>query len=313
MKLFQLFRIYANWKKGALYPSTPPARLWIETSSQCNLSCPLCLNRSLEPSQRGLMDVTLFRSIIDQMDPGLQDAYLHHRGEPLLNPAVVTMVRYAADKGVRTRMHTNGLALTPDVSAGLVESGLEQITFSLDSLDREAYEKKRPGSDLETVLQNIKHFLTLRSGLRNRKPVVHVLLMDETAGRRRPNGTLPFEPDKLIVRKPHNWGGSLHRNKGDFSGKLLQCTFPWYAMVILFDGNVCLCPQDFFGSMRIGNAADTSLEDLWLSEEAAALREKCVKKQFDDTDPCTSCDRICRRNIFGIPVEYLSKFLKEMI
>ena len=44
--------------------------------------------------------------------------------------------------------------------------------------------------------------------------------------------------DKLVIRKPHNWGGLL-----DIEGiekidkkksKLIPCTFPWYSLTIFF-------------------------------------------------------------------------------
>ncbi|MDP8219543.1 MAG: SPASM domain-containing protein [Candidatus Theseobacter exili] len=313
MKIHQLFRTFLDWKRGVLFPTGDPVRLWIETSSKCNLACPLCLNRTLEKHDHGLMDYSLFCSIIDQLHPGRQDAYLHHRGEPLLHPDLAKMVEYASDAGIKTRIHTNGVLLNREMSIGLVKSGLEQITFSIDSLNSKEYEKTRPGSDLNKVLENLNDFLAIRDDLGREKPIVHLLLMSNDSEKVILNTQISHKPDKIIRRKEHNWAGSLSSEKTGYSGKLLKCTFPWYAMVILFDGRVCLCPQDFFGKMFIGNVKTSSLKDLWISDKAADIRKKLIERKFADTDPCNGCDRIRRKNLFGIPVEYLSKFLREML
>jgi len=60
MKLKRLYRTYKDWKKGNPFPQEYPLRVWIETTSRCNLTCPLCLNRKLDASDKGDMDFGLF-------------------------------------------------------------------------------------------------------------------------------------------------------------------------------------------------------------------------------------------------------------
>ena len=63
--------------------------------------------------------------------------------------------------------------------------------------------------------------------------------------------------DRLVTRTPHNWGGLVkleETGKGRPENKrVIPCTFPWYSLTVLYDGTVCLCPQDFKGSIDVGD------------------------------------------------------------
>ena len=44
-----------------------------------------------------------------------------------------------------------------------------------------------------------------------------------------------------------------------------------------------------------------------------ALREKILKGDVDDLETCGQCDRLWRKQVFGIPREYLGRaLLKKM-
>ena len=321
--LLKLAKVYLNYIFRRNHCSYAPQRLWIELSSRCNLECRLCVNKDIPSNLKGDMDLNLYKKIIDEVQGHVYDINLFHRGEPLLHPDIIEIIEYANKKGIKTRIHTNSTLLSQDLSKKIILAGLDLISLSFDGYTKKTYEKNRVNANYTKSLKNIINFLKLKKELNSKKPFTILQVMEfdeelrsqdfEEQKKQFLDNFYGLPLDKLVIRKPHNWGGGLQGHDGALSEKLLQCTFPWYAMVILFDGSVCLCPQDFFGIMRIGNALQTSLKDLWLSNEAAILRNKCVEKRFDKTDPCTACDRICRRNIFGIPVEYLSKFLKEMV
>ena len=120
--------------------------------------------------------------------------------------------------------------------------------------------------------------------------------------------------DEFIIKKLHNWGGeySVKDEKRDLKS-YLPCTFPWYASVILWDGTVVPCPQDFFGNYKIGNVSDNMLSELWNNDKMVSLREKMVNNDIQDLKSCANCDRLYRKTIFGVPTQYLIPFLLDNV
>ena len=55
-----------------------------------------------------MMHIDLFKRIVDEAHTFANDMYLHHRGEPFMNPALCEMITYAREAGLNTRFHTNG-------------------------------------------------------------------------------------------------------------------------------------------------------------------------------------------------------------
>ena len=94
----------------------PIKRIHIEVTSRCNFSCEFCPDMKME-RERGNMDLALVKQILDEVaQEKLASLVLFHvMGEPLLYPHINEAVRYAAGKGLKTCITTNGALL--DVAA----------------------------------------------------------------------------------------------------------------------------------------------------------------------------------------------------
>jgi MoaA/NifB/PqqE/SkfB family radical SAM enzyme len=103
----------------------------LELTNHCNLRCTICPVNTTMRRPKGFMDPALFRRIIDD-NPGFRFVLAFQWGEPLLHPNFFELVRYAADRGVRTMITSNGTHLTPENRRKLLECGLDRITFSVD-------------------------------------------------------------------------------------------------------------------------------------------------------------------------------------
>jgi radical SAM protein with 4Fe4S-binding SPASM domain len=302
-----------------------PIRLWIETSSRCNLACRLCVNKDIDPSLKGDMDFNLYRKIIDDISQYVFDINLFHRGEPLINPRIVDMIKYANRKAIKTRIHTNGALLNENLSREIIKSGLNLISFSFDGYTKNTYEKNRIGASYEKTLDNIITFLKLKKELKSRTPftIIQIIEFDEDLSKedfeiQKNNFMKRFENlplDKVVIRNPHNWGGLLEMegiDKIDKShSKIIPCTFPWYSLTIFYNGKVYLCPQDFEGEIPVGDASKDSIRDIFNNEVMTGMRSNFKNKTIEDISPCNNCDRIWRQTVAGIPREYLKVFLKD--
>jgi radical SAM protein with 4Fe4S-binding SPASM domain len=117
--------------------------------------------------------------------------------------------------------------------------------------------------------------------------------------------------DRIVVKEYHNWAGDA----GGIAKKerYSPCTFLWHALIIFWDGSVLPCTQDFFGYYTLGNARDSSNAEIWNNDKMIALRTKILARDVDDLETCSKCDRLWRKQILGIPREYLGRaLLKKM-
>ncbi|MBM3709242.1 MAG: radical SAM protein [Actinobacteria bacterium] len=320
-----LIKIYFSYILKVKKCNYLPVRLWIETSSRCNLACRLCVNKDISKEFKGDMDFNLYKKIIDEARGSVLDVNLFHRGEPLLNTSMIKMIEYANSKNIKTRIHTNGVLLNKYLSMELVKSGLDLISFSFDGYTRETYEKNRIGAGFEKTLNNIIEFLKIKKETGSKKPFTIVQVMEfdeelskETFEKQKKNFIKNFENlplDKLVIRTPHNWGGLLGiegvRKINKSRDKLIPCTFPWYSLTIFYDGKAYLCPQDFGGEIPLGDLNKESLSDIFNNKIISEIREKFRTKNVSDLNPCSSCDRIWRETVAGIPKEYLKSFIGD--
>jgi len=293
-----------------------PFRLWIETASCCNLRCVMCPNKEMASSRKGLMPLHLFKSVIDQCRFFTSDVYLHHRGEPLLNPALFDMIAYASQSGLKTRFHTNGTLLDDLKARCLLEAGPNLVSFSFDGFSREIYEKVRAGAVFETTLANIVHLANLRRTFRLKKPYIVIEKIRfkkppaETDQRQVAETTrrlLDAGVDEIIEKEEYTWADeSALLTTAPRSGAV--CTFPWYAMVVCADGTVTPCPQDFKACMTLGNVNSDALLDIWNGAAYRELRNK-LASDLQSLALCRKCDRLCRRTVAGIPIQYMTTFL----
>ncbi|MGB8951067.1 MAG: radical SAM protein [Candidatus Aminicenantales bacterium] len=312
----RLLQIFSSYKKGKVKLAYLPVRLWIEPTSYCNLRCIMCPNKDLGREQKGYMDFELFKKIIDEARHFVFDVHLLHRGESLLHPDFFKMVKYAHEAGIVTRFHTNGTLLDEARSYQLIEAGLDQFAFSFDGFDKETYERIRVNANFEKTVGNIVRFLEVKKRLHSRKPVtlvelIHFPELSGTAARAKREEFLKnfkgLPLDRIVIKEMHNWAGEIgpiQRQR-----KYSPCTFLWQALIIFWDGSVLPCTQDFHGAYILGNLKESTIAQIWNGEKMVRLREKIVRREVEDMPTCSACDRLWRRQVFGIPREYLGRFL----
>jgi len=286
----------------------------VEPTSRCNLTCPMCPNKSLPQSQQGMMDMALFRRVVDQASGFVHDMNIHHRGESLLHPQLVEMIAYAAQRGLMVKLHTNATLLDEDRSRQLVRSGLGLISFSFDGLDAETYQRFRRGACFQDTVANIRTFLRVKKESGSSRPRTVLEMMDLSGvdrryaldGRERFVKLFEGMPlDRLVIKQPHNFAGSipLHPHRGSVPQRPTPCTLLWHSLVVLWDGQVTPCPQDFFAELVLGSVKDQTLVDIFNSARLVELRKDMLRGRLAADTPCVRCDLIRRRTILGIPAQ----------
>jgi radical SAM protein with 4Fe4S-binding SPASM domain len=107
--------------------------------------------------------------ITDQL-PGLEKAFLHGIGEPLLNHELFEIIRHLKGRDVYVLFNSNGILLSSRRQQGLVRVGLDELRISLDASSAPGYQKMRDSDKFEKVVDNIRSFILLQKQQRVNRP-----------------------------------------------------------------------------------------------------------------------------------------------
>lgn len=315
-KVATLSKILQKYKAKKITMDTLPVRLWIESSLVCNLKCMMCPNKEIPNSDKGIMDLGLFKKIIDEAKDFASDINIHHRGEPLTNPNLSAMIRYAKDAGLTVRFHTNATLLDKAKAEQIIKEQPDLVSISFDGFQEDIYEEVRQGADFDKTVANIFNFLETKKNAKAAKPYTVVERIDFPKLRDKVDASKVNELaaqfkqrglDELIIKKEYNWTTQAIPDISDLQ-TYKACTFPWYAMVICWDGTVTPCPQDYMAGINLGNVAKKSIKEIWNDTPYQELRKNLLN-DLGSLSLCRKCDRLCRKQVAGLPFQYLVSFL----
>ena len=138
-----------------------PARLYIECTAACNISCAqaCCAPETgiTRTRQAGMLDFDLFRRVVDEAGPSLGRVDFFNYGEAFLHKRAIEMCEYIKTRFPHIYLYTstNGLAFTDEQVRRLVHSGIDEVTFSIDGATPESYAKYRQRGDFTKAIRNL--------------------------------------------------------------------------------------------------------------------------------------------------------------
>jgi len=145
-------------------------KLYIEPTSECNLSCPMCSRNYWVDEKKGHMSYDLFEKIIAEAAElkSIETVFFGGIGEPLFHPRIIDMIKAAKETGKRVEIITNGTLLNGELSRKLVQTEPDRLWISIDGIDEPKYESIRRGAEFQSVTQNIKYLNAERKQMRSR-------------------------------------------------------------------------------------------------------------------------------------------------
>ena len=115
-----------------------PMVMEIEPTTSCNLRCPQCPSGLREFSRNtGMLDLSLYQKLIDELHPDLVYLILYFQGEPFLNKQFLAFVKIAAAKNIYTATSSNAHYFTDEMAKATIESGLDRLIVSIDGITQE--------------------------------------------------------------------------------------------------------------------------------------------------------------------------------
>lgn len=110
------------------------------------------------------MKFSNFKFFMDQCSPLLDRVGFIGSGEPMLHPEFLKFVGYTARvKGIISECCTNGMTMKDP--EGIVKAGLHFIHFDIEGLTQKQHQLYRVGSNLDSILNNIKKLVRAKRKL----------------------------------------------------------------------------------------------------------------------------------------------------
>ncbi len=142
-----------------------PLRLAIENGVGCNFNCKMCALRHMD-RPRGFITFENFKKIYDQVRP----PYLNLTGytDSFLNQDIFKMIKYGKANGSFVKMDSNAMIMTPEISEKLIDSGVDEISISIDGSTQKIYGDICVNGDLETVKNNVAGLVRVRNAFKSK-------------------------------------------------------------------------------------------------------------------------------------------------
>jgi radical SAM protein with 4Fe4S-binding SPASM domain len=320
-KLLNWIRVEASMMVRPATPWGQPTHLQVEPSSLCNLRCPACRVVTGLGRKGGLMELDLFKKIVDEAREWTYLISLWGWGEPFLNPAVYEMIAYAKSHGVRLISSTNGHFLKdPRKVEELIRSGLDALIVAVDGTTQETYELYRRPGTLDSVLEGVRMLAERKRSLEAELPRINIrfvvmrqneheipamvelarscgadMLSLKTMNpltndpyildpRPQDDSNDPFVPtDPRYQRFRYRAGGKTRVRVQEN-----PCRRLWNNPKIHSDGSVCMCTCDVAGRFPMGNVHTESLRQIWMSAPYRQRRRQ-FRTDWEKMAPCCTC------------------------
>lgn len=291
-------------------PKYGPVQVGLEVARSCNLQCPMCL-RSVLQLGAGYMDLETCKHIVGGFK-GVMGIGLTGWGEPLLNPDIISILRYISGKGMLIGFDTNGLLLK-DFARDLVNvKTLYHIGLSFDLISSETSK----AHDTVEVLEGFETLAKLKKSKGKKYPLLRVTMtvmncnvndmpnvVREIAkygctwfdshiaiAFKEENPRGPYEPPltsalskafneavkegrRLRVKVTYERKGTLPEEV-DGKKSNVPCKMPWDTSFIDFKGDAHPCC--FHLDRMLGNAIEKTLITLWKGEAYRKMREELL-------------------------------------
>jgi MoaA/NifB/PqqE/SkfB family radical SAM enzyme len=267
------------------------------------------------------MTVDEFKKILDQF-PSVTALSLTGIGEPFLNKNLLKMVSYAKSKGIFVSLTSNGTMISEGIVSGILDSGLDDLSFSIESADPETYEKIRVGAKFDQVTGNIARFMRMKEESGSRTPdvtlrtVVMSYTVDEVPGlinlahklgvNRVLVATLLYsfkedlkDPESDIMEAVHTRSMKLAKQlsvklewelvyRGKFSPG--SCTVPFHTPYVFKEGYVGPCcfatqrnaREEIIQSYTFGNVLEEDFSKILNNEKFKSFRRKLLSSDLNE-------------------------------
>jgi MoaA/NifB/PqqE/SkfB family radical SAM enzyme len=284
------YRFYAKKKIIGEYPPC----LQIEPTSICNFRCVMCYqtDKSFSNKSNGFMSnmsLDLYKKLIDEVEGKVEAITLASRGEPTLNKDFKNMLEYSNGKFLALKINTNASMLNEKLIHSILSTDIQSIVFSADAADKETYEKIRVNGKFEKIMENLELFAEIRK--KHYSKSKHIVKMSgvkisEEQSLEKMEKQFKKYADVIAFVNYTPWQSSYENEPNKLEH---ACEELWTRMFVWSDGKVNPCDYDYKSLLSKWNAKNTTISEIWNSEEYNLIRQKHIEKKRNTLEPCVRC------------------------
>lgn len=282
----------------------------IETTNRCNMRCKMCPRTTMMTRKNEDIAYETFLRVVEQIRPHTKEEWakwkrfceatygikedemsenhfflyvipkviqLHGYGDPLLDKHMSEYVRTLHERGFYSYFSCNPSNIHLERTYEMLESGLDYIKYSIESVDDEEHKKIRgEASNFTESYQKIQQVLRYKEehGL-STTVVITMLDLNRTHQKEDFDKLLDAFKDLDVYiylksedcqwyRKDYHGTHSIHWSE--------ICKHPWMTMTVKSNGEATMCMEDFNNEIILGNANTESLADIWNGEAYRKFR-----------------------------------------
>lgn len=255
-----------------LYEAVHLKYVEIEINSGCNYQCQFCPNSGIKHFENKIMPLNTFQSVIDQIQQisSIKHVTVNFYNEPTIDPYFIQRVDMIRKAQLHLTLYTNGSCLTEDKLTALANLGqyLNKIEINLPSLDMEEYKKITGNINLQGVLENIQQAYTMHLPV---GIIVNGHLKKQFQWTKKIKAALKGSIQSAVPSCLNDRAGNVKneyaQNIAIKDAYLAGCHILKNSVIVLWDGSVTICCNDYNRENIIGNIQKENLADIVHSEK----------------------------------------------
>ncbi len=279
-----------------------PARVLLELTSLCSLTCTMCPRNVLRrPMTHMPTDVAL--RCIDELDEhGIDGLWLYNIGESMLHPDFAAILAHVATKRNlgSVWLSTNGQRLEEEHVDLILSPPLTFLNFSLNAMNAETYRKVSPDGDYGVLLENLARLVARKRelGREGSPPWLRIQMIDqpavgpgeldrflaEYAGRGDILSVNLLEAFSQDVAENVEYATARDRSESKRCNRLVRGD-----AFIFSDGEVGFCDTDFNHDASLGNVCEAGIAALWSGETRRRYLQLNEEGRLNDIPMCSRC------------------------
>lgn len=272
----------------------------------CPLNCPKCFGFSGKSGRKKKvqkMPLEKAKWLIDEiagweLKPAIQP---HIQTEPFANQDLKEIIRYCHKNDIFMNIITNGILIDEEWMQFILSefSRKDTISFSLDAISQQTYEKVRGKYDLSELEDKVKYLLKQRK--EDCDPRISVNFTVEEQNYQEIEQFInkwKYEADAVRVTV------AIDSNKKipdmfckDGVDNVSACSFLDEVMTIDTDGHVRVCQHDAFGDSDFGSVFEKGIMTIWEGNDLNDYRIRQKKGELTSQDFCFQCEHSCSTSL----------------
>lgn len=274
-----------------------PKYLQIEATDRCNARCQMCTKSITTNEHISTMSRTLFDKLADELREyadWIEMISVYWMGESLLDKELEYKIKRLKEIGIKcVSLSTNGALLSKERCESILEAGLDDLRFSIDSIHKDVYESIRRGLSFEKVLENAQQAIKLRNVL---QPETHIRIRmvdlkenhDEIEDYKR-FWEKYLTPGDMIQIIPQHTKWDV-RNELSKYWNTTPCVSLFSTMIINAEGRVGLCCLDSEFEEELGDVSMQTIKEVWNGEKLQEIRKLHLENKRDAIAMCAGCN-----------------------